>query len=115
MQLKSKKFSVRLDFEAIKLPPVTDILVLGCRVPQGKHGVISSMEFLAPDSFEMIEITNDVSADVDAIIVNKAILKRMPRNQIIDVLKENVFPYVGPGEAIRVNFSINIECMVVSG
>lgn len=114
MRSTSKEYSVRLDFEAIKLPPITDILVLGCRVPQGKHGVINSLEFLAPDSFEMIEIQNDISEDVDAVIINKAILKRMSRNRIIRVLSENVFPFVSPGEAVRVNFTVSIECVLAS-
>ncbi len=104
-----KKYSVRLSFEPIKLPPIRDILVLGRRLPQGKQGIIHSMEFLAPEQFELIEVPDDISSNIDAVLVNKAILKRMPPQRILEILSTYVFPYVSEGEAIRVDFTVGIS------
>jgi len=43
MQKHQTMYSIDLNFEVIKLPPVSDILVLGKKVPQGKFGVLHSM------------------------------------------------------------------------
>ena len=83
--------SVNLKFEAIKLPPVRDILVLGRKHPQGKNGVMESFKFIAPDEFEMFDIGDDVPT-VEAILVNKKILKRLAIDKVISILKEYVFP-----------------------
>jgi hypothetical protein len=101
-------YSVNLDFEAIKLPPVTDILILGKKNPQGKYGVLHSFELISPDVFDLIEIDDINNENVEAVIINKSILKKLPQDKIIEILAEYVFPYVMKGESIRVNFNIQI-------
>ena len=106
MHISETSYVVNLDFEAIKLPPVTDILVLGKKAPQGKMGVLHSFHLISPDVFELIEITD--SETVEAIIINKNLISKLKKEQIVKVLAEYVFPYVSKGEAIRVNFNIQI-------
>ncbi len=101
-------YSVNLDFEAIKLPPVTDILVLGKKSPQGKYGVLHSFELISPDVFDLIEIDDEANENVEAVIVNKSILKKLPKEKIIEILEEYVFPYITRGEAVKVNFDVQI-------
>lgn len=112
MSKMNKAISIRMDFDVIKLPPVRDILVLGKRVPQGKYGVIQSFDFLAPDTFEMIDVPNSINESVDAVIVNKAILKRIPREKLMSVLAEHVFPFVSAGEAVRVDFTVTTSVVI---
>ncbi|MDJ0763596.1 MAG: hypothetical protein QNJ97_11470 [Myxococcota bacterium] len=102
------KFRVNMEFHAVKLPPVKDILVLGKKYPQGKTGVMECFRFIAPDEFEMFENTNPDEV-AEAVVINKRILARMPTEQVIELLREHVFPYISPGEAINVNFDIIIN------
>jgi len=108
-------YSVDLDFEVIKLPPVSDILVLGKKAPQGKIGILQSFELILPDVFKMIEIEEAEYPQIDAIIVNRAILAKLPVQEIVDILKTNVFPYVSRGETIRVNFNARIYQKNIKG
>ena len=101
-------YTVNLDFEVIKLPPVTDILVLGKKVPQGKQGILHSFELILPDTFELHEIIDENFPQIDAVIVNKAIATKMPVQEVIHILKDKVFPYVSRGETIKVNFGVHI-------
>lgn len=114
MEASNKSYTVGLDFEVIKLPPVSDILVLGRKHPQGKIGVMESFKFIAPDEFTMIEIGPEVP-DVEAIMVNKKILKRIPGEEIIKILSHNVFPYMSKGEAVKVNFSVTMHMTAIKG
>jgi hypothetical protein len=108
-------YTVDLDFEAIKLPPVNDILILGKKVPQGKLGILHSFELILPDVFMMFEIDDAAFPQIDAIIVNKAILSKIPMQEIVKILKEHVFPYVSRGETIKVNFNVRIYLKSIEG
>ena len=87
------------------MPPFQDILLLGRKCPHGKIGVSQCLNLLAPDAFEMVEIDNPT---VEAMLISKRILKRMPAKNIIDILKEKVFPYITPGEVVRIDFNVRI-------
>ncbi|WP_319561049.1 hypothetical protein [Marispirochaeta sp.] len=108
MSTTTTSYSINLDFETIKLPPVSDMLILGKKVPQGKNGVLHSFHLISPDVFEVIEINNDINKNVEAVIVNKMILKKLPKKTIIKVLSEYVFPFVTKGETVKVNFDVHI-------
>lgn len=100
-----KKYSVQLSFEEIRLPPFEDILILGRKCPQGKIGVSNSFEFLVPNEFEVFEIDD---AAVEAIFINKRVLKKIKVDKIIGILKDKVFPYVSESEIIKVDFKMRI-------
>lgn len=108
MSTTTTSYSINLDFETIKLPPVSDMLILGKKVPQGKHGVLHSFHLISPDVFEVIEINDDINKNIEAVIVNKTILKKLPKKTIIKVLSEHVFPFVTNGETVKVNFDVHI-------
>lgn len=100
------KYTVSLSFEEIKLPPFQDILILGKDGMQGRIGLSKSFELLIPNGFETISIDED---NVEAVFVNKKILKKLPVDRLIDILKEKVFPFVSKEELIRVDCRINIS------
>jgi len=108
MSISEASFIVNLDFEVIKLPPVTDILVLGRKMPQGKFGILHSFELISPDVFELLEINDEEYENIEAVIVNKSILKKLPREKVLEILEKYVFPYVTKGESLRVNFNVQI-------
>jgi len=106
MQMVETSYNINLRFEPIKLPPVSDILILGKSLPQGKNGVLHSFHLISPDVFELVEIEND--DNVEAIIVNKSILAKLNKEKIVEVLREYVFPYITKGDSVRVDFDIEI-------
>lgn len=100
------KYSVTLSFEEIKLPPFQEILVLGKNSPHGKIGISKSFELLAPNGFQTIEIEDE---RVEAVFVNKRILKKMPIEKVMKILEDRVFEYVSQGEILKVDFKVSIS------
>jgi len=101
-----KRYSINLSFEEAKLPPFQDVLILGKYSLQGKVGLGKSFELLVPNSFEMIEIDDN---NVEAIFVNKRILAKIPKEKVILILAEKVFPFISEGELIKVDFHVTIS------
>lgn len=108
------QYNVSLAMEPIKLPPVQDVLVLAKKHPQGKIGVMESFRFTAPDEFEMIDI-DDEDETVEAVLVSKRVLRRLPLEQLLRVLKQYVFPYISKGEAIKVDLTVRLSFDGIAG
>lgn len=100
------KYSVNLVFQEIKLPPFDEILILGKNSPHGKVGISKSFELLIPNGFKVIEIEDK---RVEAVFVNNRIVAKLPKEKLIKLLKEKVFPYVSEGELIKVDLKITIS------
>ena len=43
-----------------------------------------------------------------AMLVNKAILKRIPAEKVVEILKHKVFPFATNGECVNVDFNVRI-------
>ncbi|MCB1053818.1 MAG: hypothetical protein H6510_05265 [Acidobacteria bacterium] len=99
-------YSVSLMFENVALPPFQDILVLTKKSPHGKLGVISSLNYLQPEQFEVLEVEHEI---VEALLINRRILKRLSAPKIIEILNEKVFPFVEKGEVVKVDFKVRIS------
>jgi hypothetical protein len=99
------KYSVKLSFEEIKLPPFEDILVIGKKSPQGKIGITKLFELLVPNEFETIDIDDQ---KVEAIFINRKILNKIELEKIMKILRKKVFPYISPSEILRVDFKLRI-------
>ena len=93
---ESFQYEISLKFEQVKLPPVTDILILGKKYPHGKHGVLQAFKFIA-------------------ILVDKRIAKRMTKEKILEVLKKYIFPYVADDEAVKVDIDLKVSCVNIKG
>jgi hypothetical protein len=100
-----KKFSIRLSCEEIKLPPFEDVLVLGRRCPQGILGLNRSIELMGPSEFDYIEVKDDV---VQAIFVNKRILKKISKEKLLSILTAEIFPYVDEQEILKIDITLKI-------
>lgn len=107
-----RSFAVSLGFEGVSLPPFKDILLLGKKCPHGKAGVSKCLNLLAPDDFELIGLEDEA---MEAMLVHKRILKRMPAEKVIEILREKVFPYVTKDECIKVDFSVKISFDKIEG
>jgi hypothetical protein len=102
---KTRKYSVQLSFEEIRLPPFEDILVLGKKCPQGKIGLNKSFDLLVPNEFEVLEVED---AAVEAVFINKRVLKKMDIDKIMSIIREKVFPFVSDSEIIKVDFKLRV-------
>jgi len=111
-EMSLMKYSVQLSFEEIGLPPFEDILILGKKCSQGKIGVFKSFEFLIPNEFEVFEVED---INVEAVFINKKILKKMNKDRIIKVLQKKVFPFVSDNEILKVNFKLKIFYDAIEG
>lgn len=98
-------YSVDIRIEEIKLPPFDEILVLGKNSPHGKMGILKSFELFSPNGFELIEVDHEL---VEAIFINKRILKKVDRETVLKILHERVFSYISEGELLKVDFKIAI-------
>ncbi len=106
------KYSINLSFEQIKLPPFEDILIVGSKTTQGKIGVSKAFEYLVPDEFDYIEIPDE---RVEAIFVNKLILRKLDQEKIVKILTDNVFPYISSKEIIKVDFKVKLSFNAIEG
>ncbi len=104
--LDAAKFNVSLSFKEISLPPFRDILLLTKTCQQGCVGISQAFHFLAPEKFEFIEIKDPT---VEAMLINKSILKRINIEKVLDILKKSVFPYITCGEIVKVDFDVTIS------
>lgn len=100
------KYNISLSFQEIKLPPFDEILILGKNAPHGKHGISKSFDLLLPNGFEIIDVDHD---NVEAIFVNKRILAKLPKDKLIKILNDKVFPFVSVGELLRVDLKVTIS------
>lgn len=102
----TKTISVEISFEEIKLPPFQEILIVGKQSPQGKLGILKSFELLSPNGFTLIEIEDE---NIEAIFVNKHILKKITEAEVVALLSERVFPFVSSDELVRVDMKLKVH------
>lgn len=100
------KYSINLSFEEIKLPPFQDILILGKNSHHGKIGILKSFELLVPNGFDIVEVDDE---KVEAVFVNRRILAKMPKDKMLEVLRDKVFPFISEGELLKVDFRVSIS------
>jgi len=102
----SKK-SIDLQIKKIDLPYTHDILVLGKHTTITKNVVLHTLQFLAPDKYEMLNL--DQEPIVEAIFIRKDILRKITLNILLRLLADKVFPYIAEEEIIKVDLSIKIK------
>jgi len=106
MKGNKKKYHINLSFSNATLPPFKDILVIGNNCPQGKFGIAKSFNLLLPDEFELIE--TNINDKIDGLLINKKLLAKIDIEKLIAILEKNVFPYILPGEIIKVDMDLKV-------
>jgi len=105
-QQHHNKYQVELSFKEINLPPFEDILVVGSMSKQGRIGLSKTFDYLVPMSFDMIEIDEE---DVSVVFINRKILKKMPLEKVMGILRDKIFPYVSKDEILKVDFQVTVH------
>ncbi|SFD87854.1 hypothetical protein [Thermophagus xiamenensis] len=102
----SFSYKIELGFEEINLPIFEDILIIGKESPYGKIEISKFFDIFIPDQFIIIE---DNHPNVEAIIINKKILKKVSAENIIALLQAKVFPFISSAEILKVELKIKIH------
>jgi hypothetical protein len=105
-QSEKVNYQINLSFQEITLPPFEDILIVGSQSKQGRMGLSKTFDYLVPMSFEMIEVDED---DVSVIFVSTKILKKVPKDKVMAILQEKVFPFVSKDELLKVTFKVTVN------
>ena len=82
-----------------------DILVLGRECPHGPDGISRCFKLLAPNDFDVIRLNDSC---VQAVLVNRRLLKRIDSENLLSILREKVFPYMSTDEILRVDLNVSI-------
>ena len=112
MKENTIKYTVSIEFEDVSLPPFKDILILGRSCPHGKHGIAQCFNLLAPDGFELIDLEDEA---VQAMLISKSLLKRIPAKKITEIIRNTVFPYISGGEIVKVDFRLKLSIENIEG
>ena len=97
------KFSIDIKFENIKFPPFDDILVLTKKCPHGVNGVKEALKFISSAGYEAVILNH---SNIEAVFINKKLLKRLDKGKIIEILEEKVFPHIIEGDLVKVDLNI---------
>ena len=100
------RYIISLKFQEVRLPPFDEILVLGSKSGQGKMGVAKTFEYMMPDLFEMVEVEED---SIEAVFINRHLIKKISRANILEILRDKVFPYVSEKEIVKVDFEVVVS------
>lgn len=111
--IETRQYNITLSYESVRLPPVTDMLILGKKYPHGKQGVLQAFKYIAPDEFHLVDVNEEDT--VEAVLIDKKILTRIPEEKIVSILKTYVFPNISEYEAIKVDLDIKVICSNIKG
>jgi hypothetical protein len=91
------KHLVKAHIKEFAIPPVRDGLVLGIESPIGSVAMRRALELLVATPFEHIEMDDDVIKD---ILVRQVILKRFPKDKLVDFVLRRIKPFMGIDEIL---------------
>jgi len=61
---------------------------------------------MAQDGFELGETEGDI---VQGYLVSSRILKRIPEDKLTSLLQEKVYPFITPGEIVKVDLRVIVK------
>jgi hypothetical protein len=88
------------------IPPIKDMLVLGKDSAVGCIAMRRALELLIKAPFEHIELSDDEI--ISDILVRQAILRRIPRDELVLFVLEHVKPLLGTDEILQIDIDVNV-------
>lgn len=88
------------------IPPIKDMLVLGRNAPIGCIAMRRALELLVHAPYEHMELESDEV--IGDILVRKSLLRRVPRECLMDYVLREIKPLLGPEEVLHVELNISI-------
>ena len=99
------KYTIKARVREFGVPPIHDALVLGKHSHIGCAAIRKAIEFLVASPFDHIEFEDDVISD---IIVRSAILRRVPRDKLIDFVLSQIKPLMCADEILHLDLDVEI-------
>ena len=99
------KYTIKARVREFGVPPIHDALVLGKHSHIGCAAIRKAIEFLVASPFDHIEFEDDVISD---IIVRSAILRRVPRDKLIDFVLSQIKPLMSEDEILHLDLDVEI-------
>lgn len=100
-----KKIHITAHVGEYAIPPLKDMLVLGKQAPIGCFAMRRAIELLMKTPFEHIELQDDVIAD---ILVRQHLLRRLPKQALIDFVITHVKPLMSAEEVLHVEIGVQV-------
>lgn len=101
----ASKAVIQMGISIFKIPPCHDILVVGKKAPIGMNAAIKMLQAIAPDQFEMIEVKNPI---IDGMVVKKELIKLMGKDQLTQVVIEEIVPLMESNGLIQVCIDLEL-------
>lgn len=105
MATSEKKIHISARMGEYAIPPLKDMLILGNQSPIGCIAMRRAIELLVKAPFEHIELEDDVISD---ILVRQQLLRRVPRDALIDFVMTHVKPLMGSDEVMHAELDIKV-------
>ncbi|WP_297472473.1 hypothetical protein [Ferrovum sp.] len=103
----SHRRSINAEVMEYVIPPIKDMLVLGRNAPIGCIALRRSLELLIKTPYEHIEIADDdILSD---ILVRAALLRRLPREELISFVLKDIRPMMGADEVLHVTLDVKVQ------
>ncbi len=98
--------SVHAEVMEYVIPPIRDMLILGRNAPIGCIALRRALELLIKSPYEHIEIADDdILSD---ILVRSALLRRVPRDELIRFVLKDIRPMMGSDEILHVTLEVKV-------
>ncbi|HWP00917.1 MAG TPA: hypothetical protein VNL74_09885 [Methylococcus sp.] len=99
------RHSLRVKVREFHMPPINDGVVLGREAPIGCQAFRRALELLVVAPFEHIELEDEV---VGAILVRRALLRRISKEYLTDFVLQRIKPLMGPEEILHLDLHAEI-------
>jgi hypothetical protein len=99
------KHHLRARVREFRIPPIHEGLVLGRQAPIGSTAISKALKLLMAYPFVHIQIEDDVVGD---ILVREAILRRLPKERLIEFVLNRIKPLMGPDEIIHLDLETEL-------
>ncbi|OGI51063.1 MAG: hypothetical protein A3E57_01405 [Candidatus Muproteobacteria bacterium RIFCSPHIGHO2_12_FULL_60_33] len=105
MPIKETKHSVKARVREFGVPPIHDALILGRRSAIGCVAMRKALSLLVAQPFEHIEFEDDV---IGNILVRAAILRRVPREKLIEFVRTHIKPMMADNEVLHLDLEVEV-------
>ena len=106
MSLTQRKAHINARISEYAIPPIKDMLVLGKDAAVGCIAMRRALELLIKSPFEHIELDNDDT--ISDILVRQALLRRVPKDELIAFVLTQVKPLLGSEEILQVDVTVDV-------
>lgn len=101
------RWTISAEVMEYAIPPIRDMLILGRNSPVGCIALRRALELLIKSPYEHIEIPDDLV--LSDILVRSALLRRVPKEELIRFVLKDIWPMMGSEEVLHVTLEIKVQ------